>query len=226
MSVWSPCLKLVALAAAAASAAACVPEGPTATGGSIGKTIGGVPTYHTAWRSIEPHELMVNIVDLKGATVQRAEQRNRDNALVHQRAWLDSGLGWLTIEHVIVSRFNLQTTQYFNDPTTAKNYVAKFYKNGNRKFAYEESRKIHAYGERGGWVHLVRTPDTGRTCIFAMVAFLSDPAKLHSHITDEIYDTGVRFRYCSADRSLDEVVAFLKGLKIVPPGYNRSVAGS
>ncbi len=122
--------------------------------------------------------------------------------------------------------YDLRTTQHVNDPTTAKNRVAKFYKNGNRKFAHEESRKIHAYGEHGGWVHLVRTSDIGLTCIFAMVGFLSDPAKPHSHITDEHYDTSVDFHDCSADRSLDEVVAFLKGLKIVPPGYNRSVAGS
>ena len=222
MKVLRPCLKLIALTAVAASAAACVPEGPTATGGSIGRNLIGGPTYRTAWRDIKPYELVVNIVDLEGVTVQRAQQRTRDNALVHQRATLDEGA--ISIEYNIGNFFNVETTLYLNDLATAKAEISKYHKKRNQKFKYDEARRIHAYGDRGGWVSLVRNKETGRVCIFARMGFLNDRARA-SWSADEHYDTIVRFRDCSGERSLDDVESFLKRLKIVPPEYNRSMAG-
>ncbi len=69
MNVLHRCL---VAAVSAATLAACAPE-PGPNGGSVGKTIGGAPIQQTAWRSIEPRELVVNIVDLEGVMVAKAE---------------------------------------------------------------------------------------------------------------------------------------------------------
>lgn len=209
------------MAAMAVGLAACAPEG-----GSTGKDIGGTTTWRTAWKSVQAYELVLNIADLEGAKVSKAEQRSRDNNMVHQRFRFDDGRSWIMIEHVPSGRFNQTTTQYFNDPATSKEKISKFYKARNQEFDYEESRKIYAHWEHGGWVHLARSRDTNQTCIFAMVGFLSDSSKLRDSITDEFYDTGVRFRDCSGDRSLNVAETFLKRMKIVPFGYNRRAAGS
>ncbi len=130
-----------------------------------------------------------------------------------------------TQSRAYITCYNLRATLHFNDPTASKNQVAKFYQNSGQTFDYVESRRVHAHGAYGGWVHLVRSRDADRTCLFAFVEFLSDAAKLHSHVTDETCDTAVRLRDCSGRRSLDDAESFLKGMKIVPPGYNRGVAG-
>ena len=216
---------LIAAVCVAGLAGCAQQSGSLPDGGSIGKTVGGVPTHRTAWKRIAPREIVVNVIDLKGAAFTGAEQRRRDNALVQQRAWFDDGRGWLWIEHNVIGRFNRRTTWHFNDPDAAKDCIAAYYAGRGQAFTYAESRQVYAPWERGGWIHLVRSPDTDAPCVFALVGFLSTPAKLHSRITEEVFDTGIDMRDCSGARSLEETESFLRGMKIVPSGYNRGVAG-
>ena len=217
-------LRCFALAAVAALTA-CAPEpGPRPGGGSIGRDVGGPPTYRTAWTAIEPHELLINIADLEEAALSNAERRGRDNRLVQQRVRLDGGSGRIFLEHSISGYYNERSTRNANDPASSKKGISRYYGKIGR-FDYEESRKVYTYGERGGWVHRVRNRVTDRTCIFAQVAFLSDQAKLHGSVTDERYDTVVRLRDCSRKRSLNQTEAFLNRMKIVPPEYNRGLRG-
>ena len=64
----------------------------------------------------------------------------------------------------------------------------------------------------------VYVQDAAQTCFLARVGFLGDTNKPTP--VGEYYDTVVRFRDCSGKRSMDDVEAFLNGMKIVEPEYN------
>ena len=209
---------LVALAGGATLLvlAACVTN--TAT---TGRDNQGRVTHHTEWRNIEPHEAIINIADLKGASeprfLLRTEQRARDNVIVEQRIRFNGMMGYIYVQQAPI--FNYATTEQFNDPSVFKKKIDEFYGKRARDVDYDESRKIYNHGKRGGWLHVVRDPD--RACIFARVGFLEDSGNKSSVVTDELYDTLVTFRDCSGKRSADDIETFLNGIKIIPPEYNR-----
>ena len=62
----------------------------------------------SVWHDIKPHEFMLNIVDLPGATLIRAERRVRDKRIEHNRIWFDDRKGWIFVEHSPASLFGQQ----------------------------------------------------------------------------------------------------------------------
>ena len=208
---------------ATAILAACVTNPAT-----TGRDIGGRTMHLAEWRAVEPREAIINIADLKGASepgfLMRTEQRVRDNALLQQKIRFNGGAGYIHAERTN-GLYDYGTTEYFNDPSTAKSQIDKFYGKSIPDTDYKESRKIYSRGKRGGWLYMVRSlssaPD--RTCVFASIGFLDNPTK--NQRTDERYDTGIIFRDCSGTRTPDDIEAFLNALKIVPPEYNRTVGG-
>ncbi len=203
----------------AATLAACVTN-PAMTG----KDIHGATTHHTEWRTVAPREAIINIADLKGASEPRfrlrTERRVRDKELVQQRIYFDVMTGYIGVEHT-TAFFDYASTRYVNDPGSIKDRIDEFYGKTVRDADYEESRRIYSRGTRGGWLHVVRG------CIFAGIGFLDESnSRLWTEVSaDEHYDTIVDFRDCSRTRTVDDVEAFLNGLKIVPPKYNRAVVG-
>lgn len=209
---------LVAAFGLMVGASACVsidpPEGVT-----TGKDTGGRTMHLTGWQGIDPWELVINVADLDGVagTINRAKTRTRDNTIIHQRAFFESG--FLRMNMILgTGLYSVSVTQRFNDETDAKEAIRKYYK--GRKVEFEDSARIRDTGERGGWAHLVRDPNAeGRTCIFGKVGFLT-PAK-RGQTLDERYDVLVRLRDCSQKRSFSHVVDFLTNMKVVEPEYNR-----
>lgn len=181
------------------------------------KDTGGTTVYLSQWKSIEPHELVINIADLDGIIISQPQSRIRDNEILHQRARFD-GTGFLMIQHIQVYYYNQHVTSRMNSRENAKVEVDRYYKGRNQKIVHREARKISS-GDRGGWLTSVYIPDAAQTCFLARVGFLGDTRKPSP--PGEYYDTIVRFRDCSGKRSTDDVEAFLNGMKIVGPEYNR-----
>ena len=199
--------------------ALCIPRIATAQD-KPPRDIGGTVMDLTKWNPIKPHEIVLNIVDLPKAEVSRADRRIRNNGThLQQRAWFDGRKGFIHIEHAFSYVYNDRTTFYFQDPETTKKVAAVYCRRAGKTCDTGDARKIHAYGERSGWVRPVRVRETGRECIGAVMGFLSAD-KFHT-LPEERYDTGITYRDCSGKRTLDEVVEWLEGLKIVEPSYNR-----
>ena len=180
------------------------------------KDAGGRTMHLSQWKSIKPHELVINIADLDGIVILEPQSQIRDNEVLHQRAKFYGG-GGLNLEHIQVYYYNLQTTDAMNSRENAKAEADRYYKRRKQRVVYEEERKISS-GDRGGWMATIEVKDTGQTCLLARVGFLGDTNKRTP--IGEHYDTVVRFRDCSGKRSMDDVEAFLKGMKIVDSEYN------
>ena len=64
---------------------------------------------------------------------------------------------------------------------------------------------------------------TAKGCIIGEMGFLSESnAGLAASRSEEHYDTSLNIRDCSGKRSFEDVVTWLKGVKIVEPLYNRA----
>ena len=204
-SIW------IAAAAMTAMLAACGPQGKV----TEGITSDGTRTYLTEWQEIDPGKLLVNFGALKSAEITWAEQRIRDNHVVHQRVDFD-GRGRMTVEHLRgpYAVFHLRLTRQYNDVPKALSDMKRFLGDYTVHERDLESGRIRSRGNRGGLVASATDPTVaGGTCVLGVVAFLSDAAKNRS--SDEHYDTIVRFRDCSGKRPLSEVKDFLNGLRIV-----------
>ena len=180
------------------------------------KDTGGTTMHLSQWKSIQPQELVINIADLDGIVISEPQSQIRDNRILHQRARFD-GAGTVRIQHHQVFGYSQHVTRQLNDREDAKADVDRFYKRQNQKIVHREARKISS-GSRGGWLTSVYIPDAAQTCFLARVGFLGDTNKPTP--VGEYYDTVVRFRDCSGKRSMDDVEAFLNGMKIVEPKYN------
>ena len=180
------------------------------------KNAAGGTMHLSQWKSIKPHELIINIADLDGIVISKPESRNRDNRLIHQQARFDGG-GGLFLEHA-QGIFSEYTTNDIDSRENARAELSRYYKKRNQKIVRGEEREISS-GDRGGWMTSVVVQNTGQTCILARVGFLGDTAKGGS-LPGVYYDTIVRLRNCSGKRSMDDVEAFLKGMKLVEPEYN------
>jgi len=202
-SVW-----LVAVMLAVALAA-CGPQGKV----TVGKTHGGARTYLSEWQDIEPSKSLIDVAVLPKAIVNKVEQRIRDNRILHQRVYFD-GNGHLFVEHMLGPNalFFLRVTTDTNNFSI----VADGFKDwiGSKTDAAETNKKrIYSRGARGGWLTTVPV-SSYRDCILARVGFLSRPEK--NRTADEHYDTIVWYRDCTGKRTKEQVMDFLRGLKIVP----------
>ncbi len=200
----------IAAAMLSAALAACGPQGKV----TQGQTSVGSRTYLTKWQEIEPAKLVVNFSDLDGAEITWAEQRIRDNHVVHQRVDFDAR-GRLTVEYLSGpnSIFTTRVTERFNDVAKALADMKHFLRGYTVHEHDLESGRIRRHGSRGGLVASARHSTTGGTCVLGVLAFLGTATKNRS--LDEHYDTIVRFRDCSGKRSVSEVKNFLNGLRIV-----------
>ena len=182
------------------------------------RAISGKVMHLTEWKSIQPHELVVNISDLEGVSILRAQQQVRDNQIIKQRAWLGLSDGHdhdLDIQYGVGTwLFKFSETKRLNSEEKFKETVSKYYMKQNLKVIHEETRKVYRHGDRGGWLSSVRTSGPAQYCILARIGFLSDSTKFLP--VGELYDTIVLFRDCSRKRSLDDIEAFLNGMKIIP----------
>ena len=202
----------ICIAAASISVllAACGPQGKV----TQGQTSVGSRTYLTEWQEIEPAKLVVNFSDLDGAEITWAEQRIRDNHVIHQRVDFDAQ-GRMTVEYLggPNSIFTARVTERFNDVSKALADMKHFLRGYTVHERDLESGRIRRHGSRGGLVASATHSTTGGRCVLGVLAFLSNHTKNRS--TDERYDTIVRFRDCSGKRSLSEIEDFLNGLRIV-----------
>ena len=182
---------------------------------------GGTTISLSNWQAIEPEELVVNVGDLKGATIWDAEYRVRDNHIWHQRAMLGLG-GFVSISHIPSSRvvYNRQVTLRVNDLDYLKQRIERSYSKRGKFVTFEESKKIYRFGRRGGWLIRAYHADARRNCWMGRIGFISEPHKGDG--LSEKYDTLFEFRDCTGERSMEEMEAFLHGMKIVDSDYNRS----
>lgn len=181
---------------------------------------GGTIIDVSAWRSMPAYEFLLNIVDLPGAFFTGGERRVRNNSVPQQRIWFDRGKGKISVEHVYVGIYNAYVTDRLKSREYPQKLLDRFSKSRGEAFVAEERRKVYRFSERAGWVVAGRGRNTGDVCIVARIGFLSDPAKTGARV-DEHYDTSFSFTDCSGKRSIDDVVNWIEGAKIVEPSYNR-----
>ena len=188
------------------------------------KDITGTILDVTSWQYLAPHEIVVNYVDMKDIEVWWSQQRIRNNGThVQQRIRFDGRDGWLWVEHTITGLYSFTTTLHFQNPETARERAVKYWRRAAEPFDYEDSQRVYAYGDRAGWVHRTRGRMTAKGCIIGEMGFLSESnAGLAASRSEEHYDTSLNIRDCSGKRSFEDVVTWLKGVKIVEPLYNRA----
>ena len=173
------------------------------------------------WHSLPTHEFMLNIVDLPNAEFSGAERRVRNKGIPHERVWFDNRRGYIITEHVYTGVYNEYVTDRMKSGEAIDKLLDLFGRNRGQTYEGGEKRKIYAFGDRAGWAYVVRGRHTSEACIIARLGFLTDWGKM-GHRTGERYDTSFSFRDCSSKRSLDDVVEWLGGAKIVEPSYNRA----
>lgn len=204
--------RLVAMAATLCVAlSSCGPQGET----KVGKTIAGASTQLTEWHHISPSEFPVKLRNLKGVTIIKStERRVRDNHIGQHRAHFGHG-GYIWVEHLSAPHavFGLRGSNRVNSVDWVLDTARKFFKKRNHTMTVGEKRRIHKYGDRGGWLVFVSNEEHGRACLVARMGFLNNANKARS--SGEHYDTYVYFRDCTRQNSMDEVEAFLRGLKLV-----------
>ena len=181
---------------------------------------GGTEMDLSVWHEIKPHEFLLNIVDLPNVDLHRAQRRVRDKRAEQYRTKFDSGKGFMFVEHFLSARYTENSSEAFRAGESTRKTAEGFWKRAKESFEIEDKRKVYAFSERGGWVYATRGRTNGRRCILARMGFLSDPAKA-AQSTYEVYDSGISYRDCSGKRTLDDVVTWLNGAKIVEPNYNR-----
>lgn len=183
---------------------------------------GGAVMDLSKWQDIPAHEFMLNIVDLPSAEPGRAQRRVRNKGTPHERIRFDRREGFIYVEHLYVTLYNENVTDLFQSVAFTRKLAERHWKRRVpvERFTIEEERKIHSSYERGGWVLATRGKNSGVLCIIARLAFLSEGAGSGS-FTHEAYNTGVSYRDYSGKRSFDDVVTWLKGVKLVEPPYNR-----
>lgn len=174
------------------------------------------------WHDIEPHEFSLNIVDLPGVALMRAQRRIRDSKANQERLRFDDRMGFVFIEHFPSGGYGQNTVDLLNSVAFTRKYAEGYWKRRVpvEPFSVEEERKIYAFRERGGRLLATRGKNSGTLCIVARLGFLSDEHKFGAALRD-IYDTALSMYDCSGKRSLDDVVKWLEGVKIVEPPYNR-----
>ena len=171
------------------------------------------------WHAISPHEFMLNIADLPDAVFTIAQRRVRDNRLTHERVRIGK-TGAVLVEHFHSGTYSENAVGSFQSGEFARRFAEGYWKRRGDAFSVDASRRIYRFGERGGMVLSTRGQRSGTVCIVSRLAFLSDEAK-SAEFTHEVYDTAVFFRDCAAGRTLGDVAAWLEGVKIVEPPYNR-----
>ena len=170
---------------------------------------------YTEWETIPPEEIVVNLYDLRDARAVGTQMRTRDNALVEQRARLL--LGAIQIQHVPANLFNLTGTASIRDRAEVEDRVRESLGDEGKAAELTDSRNLHGFKVRGGWLLVFDLAGSGRTCYMSETGFLSDPGK--NWYAGERYDTFVSFYDCSERRSLYEIETWLKGLSIVSSEY-------
>ena len=188
--------------------ASCGPQGST----TVGKTIAGASVQLSQWQPIPPASFAVDLGAL--GNIGRTERRVRDNHIAQYRAWFENS-GYIWVEHQTVANsvFSLRGTDRVNEVDWVLKTARGYFEKRKEKMTVGEKRHIHIYGKRGGWIVSVSNEQRSRTCLVSRLGFLNDSNRART--SGEHYDTYVYFRDCSGQRSLDDTVAFLKGLKLV-----------
>lgn len=179
---------------------------------SVGKTVYGETTRKTEYREISPREFLIGVTRLEGAVLRDAEQRIRDNNIIQQRANFGD-YSYIYVEYKTGRKdgYPERFTGEVNDlPTTKKWLVDGFH---IQRVADDHPQPVHIYERnvRGGWLIYGSGPDF-RTCAYALVGLLSDSGKFD--VPDRHYDAHILFRDCDRQRTREEIVSFLEGLRI------------
>lgn len=181
---------------------------------------GGAIMDLSQWHAMPPHEFMLNIVDLPDAEPTRTQRRVRNKGIPHERVWFDDGESFILVEHIYTGVYNEYVTDSMQSGEAADKLLDLFGRNRGETFKVQEKRKLYQFGERAGWAYTVSGRHTRQTCIISRLAFLTDWGKIGQR-TGERYDTSFAFRDCSGKRTIDDVVTWLEGAKLVEPPYNR-----
>ena len=213
------------LAALSLTVALCVPSLAGAQDDNSSKDSSGTTVSFTPWRDLGPYDVLVNIVDLPGANVLFVRQRERDNAGIVQLVLFDGAQGQMIVEYFSSDVFGEHVTQEIQEVSLSRRDAADYWAQSKEPFGYVESRKVYAYSDRAGWIHVTRGQNTNRSCFIAKLGFLSETGAGAAHgpgeLTGEYYDTLITLFDCSGKRTLDQVAAWLRAAKIVDSDYNR-----
>ena len=174
-------------------------------------------SQYSEWKEIPPEEIVVNLFDLKGIRVAQTQSRMQNNAVVNQRSQLLRG--FIDIQHTPANVFNIPASDTIRDADLLKGQFHRLVDPPGLSFELKESRQLYAFNERGGWLHSFEATTGGSTCFIGRTGFLSEPGK--NWDAGERYDTFMLLLDCSGERSIDQTEAWLRGMSIVSPGYNR-----
>lgn len=208
-----------------------VPPGRNAALDRSSKRTGPAFADAAKWKRIGPSEIVINLADLGRVPDARFEQRTTNSGWLNQRVVFLQRKGGIFIERTPDIFTHGWSMQYDSQEQFIRETKKVFRRHGKRgtTIHFDKIERIREHGGRSGHVAAVEaTPEgkprgTGRSCVVAGLAFLGEGKK--NPAADERFDTRVMLRDCSGGGSLERAADWVRGIKIVPKGYNRGLGG-
>lgn len=166
-------------------------------------------------RSIELHEVMLNIVELPSLTFTSALHRVKDKGVTSQEIVLGGGATKVWVDHSREVLFDRNVTDSIVEWENAKEFARGIAEQMAGDYRIDRRWRVRR-DERGGWIFGLQNRERRGSCFLARVGFLSDLARL-GNPDDVRFDTDVVYLDCSGERSLETVMRWLEGMRIVAP---------
>ncbi len=158
-------------------------------GGTTGKDIGGVTTFHTPWTPIGEGKSRIVFSGKNKPVIHSVERRTRDNTVTEEQiTFADAHKSLIFLEYLpSYTYYNIATTQNLHSKTKLSENARKAFPGATLTEAKagenSEGKYLYAVAEVGG----------GIKCVFATQGLV--PVFIQS---DEAYTAVVTFRYCAA----------------------------
>ncbi len=161
------------------------------SGGSTGKDLGGITTYHTPWTPIGEDKSRISFSGKNKPGIRSIEWRTRDNTVTEERIRFETEAypyrSAIYLEYLpAYNYYNIQTTQDLHSKTRLSEWARKAFPGATltevKAGENSEGKYLYAVAEVGG----------GIKCVFAKQGFGSELVQ-----SDEAYTAIVTFRYCA-----------------------------
>ena len=194
------------------AAAALLLCGCVATpGGQAARDAGGVPIRLSEWTPMDIKNFAIDTIDVGIHFYAAVERRIRNNSMEQQRIRFDGGQ--LYVERVgRTGVYSYGTTSRMTSEKNFRSAAENYYGRNGKTVLFRKIEQIRRYNDRAGHAAIVELQETGQTCIFARLAFLS--AGKSNPRPDERFDTYVDLGNCAGGWSLEELTAWLRNVNI------------
>lgn len=191
----------------------------TAVSDEHDRTIEGKRYTTSGEREISPFEFIVNIAQKTNLSLVDAKRFIRDKELFHQQAFLhdlgDRRVGRITVQRSTLYGFKVDRRSPSKTDKSMKRFVENTFANVD-----PQVERIEKFKNRNGFgrIAFVRVEDT--MCLVGAATYFFE--NLDFGAGRRVADTVVQISYCDPFGRTDQIIEFLKDVKLVTPADNRA----